>query len=152
MRRATIADTSLLVTFMAEFYAEGGYELDQDRAREAFEAILSHESLGAVWIIQTDGRDAGYLVVAFRFAMEFAGTIACLDDLYVRSEFRNRGLASAALFELRGFCQAAGIRALTVEVGFDNGAAQKVYRRAGFTEAAKRQLLALALAPPAHKE
>jgi predicted CXXCH cytochrome family protein len=44
----------------------------------------------------------------------------------------------------------AGIRALTVEVGHNNGPAETVYRRIGLAEAADRQLLALALAAPTH--
>jgi len=52
--------------------------------------------------------------------------------------------------EVKTFCQGMGIRALTVEVGDDNGPAQAAYRRAGFAEAAGRQLLALPLAAPTH--
>jgi hypothetical protein len=39
---------------------------------------------------------------------------------------------------------------MTVEVGVDNAAARKVYRRAGFIELADRELLALPLASPTH--
>jgi ribosomal protein S18 acetylase RimI-like enzyme len=150
MRRATTADIPLLLGLMTEFYSEAGYELEQKRASEAFRCLLNDESLGSIWIIEKLADAAGYLVLTVKFAMEYAGRVGCLDDLYVRSAFRNSGLASAALLELRSVCEATGIRALTVEVAFDNGPAQKVYRRAGFTEAANRQLLSLALAAPAH--
>jgi GNAT superfamily N-acetyltransferase len=150
MRRAGPNDIPLLVGLMTEFYAEAGYNLNNSRAAEAFAAILTDERLGYVWIIQAERRDVGHLVLTLRYAMEYGGIIACLDDLYVKSGWRNKGLSSGALAEVRSFCERVGIRALTVEVGHDNGPAQTVYRRAGFAEAANRQLLALALAAPTH--
>jgi ribosomal protein S18 acetylase RimI-like enzyme len=89
-------------------------------------------------------------VLTLKFAMEYGGLAACLDDLYVKPAWRNQGLSTAALLEVRSFCEKAGIRAVTVEVGYNNGPAQTVYRRIGFTELADRQLLALALAAPTH--
>ena len=135
---------------MAEFYAEASYELHRGRAAEAFTAVIADERLGYVWLIQEAGEDVGHVVITLKYAMEYGGLIACLDDLFVRKEWRNRGLSSAALGEVRSFCEQEGIRALTVEVGFGNGPAQKVYRRVGFAEASGRQLLALALADPTH--
>jgi GNAT superfamily N-acetyltransferase len=135
---------------MSDFYAEGGYVLDRAHAAAAFATILDDERLGYVWLIETKGEDVGHVVVTTRYAMEYGGLIACLDDLYVQPGCRNRGLAAAALAEVRSFCQKAGIRAMTVEVGFHNAPAQAVYRRIGFTEAVDRQVLALPLAAPTH--
>jgi len=150
MRRAGTNDIPLLVGLMADFYAEGGYVLDHERAASAFAAVLADERLGYVWIIEGEHRDVGHVVLTLKYAMEYAGLVACLDDLYVKPEWRNKGFSTAALIEIRTFCQSAGIRALTVEVGHNNRPAQTVYRRIGFAEATGRQLLALALAPPAH--
>jgi len=150
MRRATPRDIPLLVDLMAEFYAEASYALDHARAAGGFAAILADEHLGFVWIIQAEHHNVGHIVLTLRYAMEYSGLIACLDDLYVKPEWRNRGLSTGALTEVRNFCEQAGIRALTVEVGHNNGPAQKVYRRVGFAEAVDRQLLALPLAPPTH--
>jgi GNAT superfamily N-acetyltransferase len=150
MRRASLQDVPLLVGLMAEFYAEAGYDLDHAHGTGAFTAILADKSLGYVWIIEADDESVGHIVVTLRYAMEYGGLVACLDDLYVKPQWRNRGLSTAALVEVRSFCETVGIRALTVEVGHKNGPAQSVYRRAGFTEAADRQLLALPLASPTH--
>jgi GNAT superfamily N-acetyltransferase len=150
MRQASTNDIPLLVGLMAEFYAEAGYELDHARARAAFAAILADERLGYVWIIRSEHHDVGHMVLTFRYAMEYGGLIGCLDDLYVKPDWRNRGLSTGALVEARNFCEKADIRALTVEVGHNNGPAQTVYRRVGFAETAGRLLLALALAPPTH--
>ncbi len=150
MREANTGDIPLLVDLMAEFYAEAGYELNRPVAAAAFAAVIGDRRLGYVWIIQSQGQDIGHVVFTLRYAMEYGGIIACLDDLYVKQLWRNQGLATAALKETQQFCQRAGIRALTVEVGHANGPAQTAYRKAGFTEAPDRQLLVLPLAAPAH--
>ncbi len=82
--------------------------------------------------------------------MEYGGLIACLDDLFVVPQSRNRGLSTAALIQVRDFCKSIGVRAITVEVGHNNGHAQTVYHHLGLAEVSGRQLLALALASPAH--
>ena len=150
MRRATTADIPLLVDLMSEFYAEAGYSLNPAHAGAAFAALVADERLGCVWIIQAEHQDVGHLVLTLRYAMEYGGLIACLDDLFVKRDWRNRGLGTKALFEARSFCENVGIRALTVEVGPDNAAAQAIYRRVGFADAVGRQLLALPLAPAMH--
>jgi GNAT superfamily N-acetyltransferase len=150
MRRADPTNIPTLIALMVEFYAESGFELDRRAAESAFGALLADERLGSVWLIESEGEVAGHLVLTSRFGMEFAGLVACVDDLYVRPAFRGRKLATAALLEARETCARLGVRAMTVEVGRDNPAAEAAYRRAGFAVVADRQLLALALAPPAH--
>jgi GNAT superfamily N-acetyltransferase len=149
-RRAVTADIPTLVAMMSEFYSEGGYDLDRAHAEGAFASILSDERLGYVWLIEKEAKVAGYVVLTLKFGMEYGGTMACVDDLFVVPQSRNRGLSTAALIEIREFCTEMGIRAMTVEVGYGNAPAQAVYRRVGFTEASDRQLLAIALARPTH--
>jgi len=112
--------------------------------------MLANERLAYVWIIEGENRDVGHVVLTLKFAMEYGGLIACLDDLDVQPAWRNKGLSTAVLLEVRSFCETADIRAITVEVGHNNGPVQKVYRRIGFTEPTDRQLLTLAIAAPAH--
>jgi hypothetical protein len=40
-------------------------------------------------------------VLTLKFAMEYGGLVACLDDLYVQPAWRNKGLSTAALLEVR---------------------------------------------------
>jgi GNAT superfamily N-acetyltransferase len=150
MRQALPKDIATLVALMAEFYAESDYKLDQAITEKAFAALLADERLGYVWIIDENGKDVGYVVITLRYGMEHGGLMACLDDLFVIPQSRNRGLSTAALLQVRDFCKSIGVRAITVEVGHSNGPAQTVYRRLGLAKLPDRQLLALALATPAH--
>jgi GNAT superfamily N-acetyltransferase len=135
---------------MDEFYAESGYRLDHQRATEAFTTLLADDRLGFVWFIQPDGQDVGYVVLTLGYSMEYGGPTAFVDDLFVRSPFRRAGFATAALTEMRAFCAQRGIRAIHVETGGDNAAAQAAYQRIGFMHT-DRQLLTLRLANPTHE-
>ena len=150
MREALPEDIPTLLTLMSDFYAESGYELDRAVAERAFAAVLADDRLGHVWLIDDGPKDVGYVVLTLRFGMEYGGLIGCVDDLFVIPQSRNKGLSTAALIQVRDFCESSGIRAMTVEVGFSNGPAQAVYRRVGLVDAPGRQLLALALARPTH--
>lgn len=150
MRRALHSDIPKLLQLMEEFYAEAGYELNRLNAAEAFSVLLADERHGYVWFIESESVVVGYLVLTVRFGMEYGGLIACIDDLFVVPQHRNKGLSTSALIEIRDFCKETGIRAITVEVGRDNEAAQKIYRRIGLSEMSDRQLLATALASPTH--
>src|SRR6058998_982574 len=128
MRKASSADVPRLVALMAEFYAEGGYPLNHQRAADAFTALLADERLGHVWFIQSGSQDVGHVVVTLCFSMEYGGLIAFVDDLFVQAPHRRAGLGTAALTEVRDFCANRGIRALFVETGRDNVAAPALYR------------------------
>ncbi|HUP02477.1 MAG TPA: GNAT family N-acetyltransferase [Bryobacteraceae bacterium] len=150
MRLARAGDINLLLDLMDEFYAEAGYRLNRNRASVGFNDLLEDGRLGWIWMIQAEGRDVGYAVTTFRYSMEYCGRMAAVDDLYVRPEWRNRGVATEALIEIRNFLKSRGIRAVTVEVGQENGSAQSVYRKAGLAAIPDRRVFACELAAPAH--
>ena len=149
VKPATPGDVDTLVELMDEFYAESGYTLDRPHALEAFTALLADDRLGRVWLIRAGAIDAGYVALTFVYSMEFGGPAAIVEDFFVRAPHRNTGLGTAAMAAVRAFCTEAGIRAVTVEVGKENAAAQSVYRGAGFT-LVDRQLMTLELADPTH--
>jgi ribosomal protein S18 acetylase RimI-like enzyme len=129
---------------MREFYSESSTPLDSNRASAAFAALLTDDRLGHVWLIQAGRNDVGYVVVTFSYSMEFGGLNAFVDDLFIQAPFRGAHLGTAALQEVRAFCIERGVRALHLETGRDNAAAQALYQRAGF-KVTDRQLLTLAL-------
>ena len=151
MRKASPNDVQQLVAMMEEFYAEGGYPLNRQRAAEAFTTLLANERLGLVFFIQAGAQDVGYVVVTLCYSMEYGGPNAFVDDLFVRKPFRGAGLGTGALAEVRSLCAKQGVRAIHVETGRDNAAAQAVYRRAGFAHT-DRQLLTLKLATATHEK
>lgn len=149
MRLAQTGDIPKLVALMGEFYGEAGYPLPVEAATRTFAALIGDPRLGRVWMMEADGEPAGYVVLTVGFSMEYGGLRGFVDDLFVRPGLRGRGLAAAALAELRRTAESMGVRALLVEVGPDNDTAQRVYRRIGLDDTG-HVLLTLPLAPPVH--
>ena len=150
MRPADLGDRERLLDLMADFYAESGFVLDRPHAEGAFTTLLGDPRLGRVWLIEQDLQVVGYVVVTFVFAMEHGGLAAWVDDLYVEPHARGAGLGTAALADVRETCAGLGVRALAVQVGRDNVAAQAVYRSAGMM-AIDRGLMMVSLAGPVHQ-
>lgn len=130
-RRAALSDVPLLVDLMEEFHAEGNHPLDREWAAASFSALLRDDSLGAVWIVYQDSVPAGHVVLTIRFSMEFGGPDAFIDDMFIRSAYRRRGLGRAVLAALFEECERREVLAVHVEVGSDNEAAQALYRSYG---------------------
>ena len=149
MRKASLADVQQLVKMMAEFYSDSPYTLNPRRATDAFNALLDDERLGHVWIIQSNSKEVGYMVVTLCHSMTFGGMTAIVDDFFIQPAFRGAGLGKAAVDEVRSYCASHGVRAIHVETGRDNAAALAVYRHAGLV-ATDHVHLTLGLADPTH--
>ena len=150
VRIAGLEDVPVLVSLMAEFYEEAGYSLCQDSASKAFTALLGEPNRGRIWLIEVKGGAVGYLALTLGFSMEYGGLRGFVDDFFVRSSVRERGLGGAALQAVKEACRDLDVRALLVETGPENRSVRGIYARAGFEDSG-RVLLSQALAPRIHE-
>jgi ribosomal protein S18 acetylase RimI-like enzyme len=130
-RNATLNDIPTLVDLMQEFYAGSNYPLDRDWASASFSALLQDDSLGAAWLAFDDSELAGYVVLTVKFGMEYGGLDAFIDDLFIRSSYRRRGLGRELLKALIDECKRRKVQAVHVEAGHDNVAAKGLYHSYG---------------------
>jgi ribosomal protein S18 acetylase RimI-like enzyme len=128
VRRASFDDIDDLVALMREFYAESDYPLDVTWARQAFEQLLSDPSRGCVWLLTFENEIVGHVVLTVRFAMEFGGLSAYVDDLFVR------------LKELISEATRRGCRSLHVEVDPEDAAAMALYAEFGLAKRKDQRL------------
>lgn len=133
-KSADAGDVDLLAEFVREFYEFDGHGFDEGVARPALRQILSDHSLGRVWLIEVDGSAVGYVVLTLGFSLMYLGRDAFVDEIYVRENYRGRGVGRRGLEFVEGVCRELGVRALHLEVGRANANAQAVYRRAGFAD------------------
>jgi ribosomal protein S18 acetylase RimI-like enzyme len=131
LREATLDDLPVLVEMMEEFYVESSYSLDHPEATAAFKTLLDQPEYGGIWLALDGSEVVGYVILTVRFAMEFGGLEGSIDDLYIRPSARRRGFANQLLQSVLIECDDRGLKALHVEVGADNEAAQALYQNFG---------------------
>lgn len=112
---------------MREFYAESSHALDAAWAADSFRRLLAEPAWGGVWLARRGEVVAGHVVMVVRYGMEHGALAAHIDDLFVRPQFRRRGIARALLAEVLDECRRRGCRSLHVEVDGENRAATALY-------------------------
>jgi ribosomal protein S18 acetylase RimI-like enzyme len=131
---AAPGDIEALIPMMIDFYAHEGLPFDETIARRALADVIGDGALGRVFLILLESEVAGYAVLTFGYSLEFHGRDAFVDELYLRDEYRGRGIGKRALEFLTEVCAENGVSALHLEVERSNAPAQAVYRKFGFKD------------------
>lgn len=132
IRLARPEDLATLLPLVAAFHAEEGIDSTEEQRTGAVQPLLEGIPYGAVYLIGPARAPVGYIIVTFSWSVEFGGMDGFVDELFIRPPVRGRGIASEVLIALPRTLAEAGIRALHLEVGKDNEAAQRLYARARF--------------------
>ena len=144
LRPATEADAPGLLALMATYYAEDSYPLDASRAAAALTPLLSDGPPGRAWVFVREADVVGYVVATLGYSMEYGGTDAFVDELYLAPDVRGAGLGTQALATVEDWCRAQGAGAVHLEVERHREQAQALYRRRGYRDNG-RLLLSLRL-------
>lgn len=131
---AGISDTEILVELIQEFCEFDAHPFDECAIRKALVKILSDESLGRVWLIQSEGEAIGYIVLTFGYSLEYLGRDAFIDEIYIRENYRRQGIGKKTIQFIERVCPTLGIKAVHLEVERKNIAAQSFYRQMGFKD------------------
>jgi ribosomal protein S18 acetylase RimI-like enzyme len=126
-------DLEPCLELMRAYYEFDGIEFDLTRARRALEQMI-REDHGRAWMVQLEGKTAGYVVVLYGFSLEYGGRVLEVDELFVSAEFRGHGLGRAILGFVEAQARELGAVVLTLETEPDNENAQAFYGRHGFTK------------------
>ena len=105
-----------------------GMVLAEDVVGPGVKAVLADDSLGFYLVAEIDGQPAGQLMVTFEWSDWRNGLWWWIQSVYVRPEFRRRGVYSALHRHVAEAARAAGgACGLRLYVEQENTAAQKVY-------------------------
>ena len=123
---------------MREFYSQQEMRFDETAASQTINNVLENPKLAQIYLIFRGAELAGYFALTFCFSLEFHGRFALFDELYLREPFRRQKLGKAVVAFAEDLSKKAGIKAMRLEVGRENAAAQALYRRCGFEEDARK--------------
>jgi ribosomal protein S18 acetylase RimI-like enzyme len=127
------ADLPLLERLVLAYYVEDRHTFHDDRQLPALAALAAGEPFGRAWLTLLEGRPVGYVVLSWGFSVEAGGREACLDEIYLVPEVRNRGLGRRVLALIDAEGRAAGVRRVFLEVERHNRVIG-FYRRAGYVD------------------
>jgi GNAT superfamily N-acetyltransferase len=133
IRHATVTDVPLLKRMILEFatferLADHVTVTEETLRRDGFGATPRFRVLLPEW----DGEVAGYAFY-FGFYSSFAGPGMFLEDIYVRQEFRGKGIGKALMVEVAAIALREGYRLMRWEVLDWNQPAIDFYKKLGAT-------------------
>ena len=132
-RAITIEDVPLLRRMIVEF---ANFERLADQVTIT-EEMLARDIVGLSprfrgLLPEWDGQVAGYAIY-FNFYSSFEGPGLFIEDIYVREEFRSKGIGKALMAEIAAIALREGLVALRWEVLDWNRPAIDFYKRLGAT-------------------
>lgn len=131
-RIVTEKDVPEILKLMEEFNSIDNYPFDKELAKRNLLQFLTDKNLGRAWVINFDSLIIGYIVFAFGFSFEHGGRDAFIDELFLKSEFREKGIGKLAMNFIQEEAQRLGIVAVHLEVEQHNESGTKLYRGSGY--------------------
>lgn len=133
VRKIESSDREVYFEMSRDFYASGvTNSLISDEGREKFfKEILSGEIVKG-YFIECDEEVAGYSICALSASQEACGRLLWLDELYIKPEFRGKGLGTKFFKFLEN---GDGYDFIRLEVEKENDRALKLYKSLGYADA-----------------
>jgi GNAT superfamily N-acetyltransferase len=132
-QRFTKDDLGVLLDLMRQLYEHGEMPWSERTAEVSLSELLRSPEKGGAWLVRVNRETTGYLVLTLAFSLEFGGSFGFLDELYIRPEWRGKGVGSAALRFAEVQCLQLGASALRLETATDNRDGVRFYERHGLT-------------------
>lgn len=132
-RDITLADHDLILPMVEDFYQGDAvlHPVDPEILERSFrDAADSTEPLLRGLLILVDDQPAGYLYITLCYSAEVGGRCVFLEEIYLRPEFRGRGLGIEILAWIEKQYPAA--RRFRLEVNQINQGAVRLYEKAGY--------------------
>lgn len=132
-RVADACDKSAFLEMSREFYSSDAvlHAVDPSFHEKAFAELLRSGTYLTCFVFECGDHVAGYALLSKMFSREAGGMVVWIEEIYVRSAFRGRGVGGAFFAWLRANVPAIRYR---LEVEPSNERAQSLYRRLGFSE------------------
>ena len=134
-----------LLPLVAAYHAFEEVETTAEQRKSSVAKLLKDKSLGEIWLVRKLNSVIGYIAVCYSYSIEFGGRDAFVDEFYIASAERGKGIGGRVLKEIAALLQVRGIVAVHLEVDGMNEQARAAYARAGFLSRDKYHVMSLEL-------
>jgi len=133
LRPFTPDDKLVFIALTREFYGSAAvlHDIPDSYHSAAFEEIMRSSEYAQGYIILHDGSIAGYAMTAKTYSHEAGGLVLWLEELYIKEEYRGKGLGHEVFEYLENM---PGIARFRLETEPENLRAQALYRSLGYTQ------------------
>jgi len=134
LEEITSANFNTLLDLMADFNAIDGYPFYREKTEKNLAYFATNPEVGKAFFIFVDGHIAGYLILSYGFSFEHNGRYYFVDELYIKPEFRQKGLGNEAMQFVEKFAQQNGVQVIYLEVEKHNLGGLKLYNKMGYSD------------------
>ncbi len=133
IRQAVLSDTQVIADFNLRLAEETeNLRLDPKRVREGVAALLRDPAKGLYFVYEENGVVAGQVMITYEWSDWRNGNIWWLQSVYVRQEFRGRGVFRALFHHLKDLARTeGGVCCLRLYMHADKSRARQSYERLG---------------------
>ena len=127
------SDKEIYLTMAREFYATDAVLLHvgDENLLSTFDELMRSDDYAVAYVFELDGEVVGYSLLAKTYSQEAGGKVLWIEEIYVRKEFRSRGIGRA-FFEHLLKNKPVDVKRLRLEVERENEGAVKLYKSYGF--------------------
>jgi ribosomal protein S18 acetylase RimI-like enzyme len=141
-RQFKISDSKAVSELVKSLYREdpGGKPMSSQKIQNTFDSLAEHPDRGTIIVIENEEKVIGYAILINFWSNEFGGNIVNIDELYIKEEFRSKGITTNFIKYLveNKFSNSV---ALQLEVTPENTKAQSLYENFGFKPHRNRILI-----------
>lgn len=131
IRQATIADLDQLSILFAEYRVFYEQAFEPDAAKQFLEERLSRQE-SIIFIAIENEQQAGFTQLYPSFSSVGMKKIWILNDLFVSSGHRQKGIAQLLINHVINYSKETGRSKIVLSTAYDNFNAQKLYEKLGF--------------------
>lgn len=130
---AGVKQIPVILEMMEDFNSIYGYSFEKQISERNLNEFICNKSLGRLWIIDVDKNSVGYVVFSFGFSFEYQGKDAFIDEIFIKEEFRRRGIGTKTMEFIEIKAKEFQIKAIHMEVEKDNQKAKRLYLKQGYS-------------------
>jgi GNAT superfamily N-acetyltransferase len=143
-RTAGDGDLVLLRRLMDELYSEDPNiaSLPRPDISLTMREFRAHPEKGRLVLLECDGTPCGYAILVFFWSNEYGNNIIEIDEVFVDSDFRGRGIGGKFFSWLRSeFADSSA--GWTLQVSHKNEDARRLYERLGFKSSRNEHMICI---------
>ena len=133
IRTITQQDYEEYMTMATEFYNSDAvlHSIPKSHIEKTFTEITTSDRYAEGYIFEYNGLSVGYALIAKTFSQEAGGIVIWIEELYVREEYRSKGMGKAFFDFIDKKTKDTAVR-LRLEVEDENERAIALYEQMGF--------------------